>query len=71
MISRETIEMNANMHKKLALLSIYRPERAVKILQDWGYARKPLKELWAYVNHVLETPESELLREESQQSNPS
>lgn len=54
MIPQELIKMNAHLPVRLAELSKDEPEVALGILQAWGNGTKPLRVLWAEVNHALE-----------------
>lgn len=53
LIDRELIEMYANLPSKLSVLSKFNPEKAVKILQDWGDGKKTLRKLWKETESAL------------------
>ena len=54
MITRELVEMNANLPVKLAELSKDEPQTALDILQAWGDGTKTLRVLWKEVSDALE-----------------
>lgn len=58
MITRELIEMHAQLPIKLSQLSKNEPEIAIQILQAWGDGTKTLNTLWSEVMSALETSES-------------
>lgn len=58
MITRELIEMHAQLPIKLSQLSKNEPEIAIQILQAWGDGTKTLNVLWSEVTNALEALES-------------